>query len=370
MATLILRLIKGSPLTSAEMDANYTNLNDDIATKLPTASYTASDVLNKIKTVDGSGSGLDADLLDGLNADSANTVNTIVARDASGNFSANIITATLSGNVSGNATNVTGVVQVAHGGTGATTADDAPFAKKGNNTDITSMGNFSAGVITATFNGNLTGTSTNVTGIVAVGNGGTGASLAINAPFALKGTNSDITSLNSPSLGSATAVTQAATDVSTKVATTEQVRNAIIYGAYPGAVSFFATSTAPTGWLKANGASLSTTAYTDLFARIGYTFGGSGANFNLPDLRGEFLRSLDDGRGIDTGRGLGTWQEGTYVSDQAWQTITIGIAYEDGPSPGVWQSGSSGGGAAGTGRTSYWHRVKPRNVALLACIKY
>jgi len=49
---------------------------------------------------DGSGSGLDADLLDGLNSATANTVSTIVARDASGNFSAGTITASLTGNSS------------------------------------------------------------------------------------------------------------------------------------------------------------------------------------------------------------------------------------------------------------------------------
>ena len=49
---------------------------------------------------DGAGSGLDADLLDGLNSATANTASTIVARDASGNFSAGTITAALSGNAS------------------------------------------------------------------------------------------------------------------------------------------------------------------------------------------------------------------------------------------------------------------------------
>jgi hypothetical protein len=42
---------------------------DNIDLKLNSSSYTANDVLTKIKTVDGSGSGLDADLLDGLNSD-------------------------------------------------------------------------------------------------------------------------------------------------------------------------------------------------------------------------------------------------------------------------------------------------------------
>jgi trimeric autotransporter adhesin len=54
-------------------------------------------------------------------AASANGASTIVARDASGNFSANTITATLSGN----ATNVTGTVAIANGGTGATSASTA-----------------------------------------------------------------------------------------------------------------------------------------------------------------------------------------------------------------------------------------------------
>lgn len=68
--------------------------------KLDVASYTANDILTKIKTVDGAGSGLDADLLDGKTSASSNTVNTIVLRDSSGNFSANVITASLTGNAS------------------------------------------------------------------------------------------------------------------------------------------------------------------------------------------------------------------------------------------------------------------------------
>jgi phage-related tail fiber protein len=78
----------------------------------------------------------------------------------------------------------------------------------------------------------------------------------------------------------------------------------------PGAVMHFARTTAPAGWLKANGAAVSRTAYAALFAALGTTFGaGDGFNtFNLPDLRGEFLRGLDDGRGVDAGRALGSAQ--------------------------------------------------------------
>lgn len=77
------------------MDDNFTALNTDIGNRVLSSSYTASDVLTKIKTVDGTGSGLDADLLDGLSSASTNTISTIVARDSSGNFAAGQITASL-----------------------------------------------------------------------------------------------------------------------------------------------------------------------------------------------------------------------------------------------------------------------------------
>jgi hypothetical protein len=94
MATITLRSIKGSPLTITEMDDNFSNLNTDVGNRVATSTYTGSDILTKLLTVDGSGSGLDADLLDGKNSDSTNTINTIVARNSSGNFAANQITAT------------------------------------------------------------------------------------------------------------------------------------------------------------------------------------------------------------------------------------------------------------------------------------
>lgn len=84
----------------------------------------------------------------------------------------------------------------------------------------------------------------------------------------------------------------------------------------PGDVKFCARTTAPTGWLKANGAAVSRTTYAALFAVIGTTFGaGDGfTTFNLPDLRGEFLRGWDDGRNQDPGRGLGSLQLGSVES--------------------------------------------------------
>jgi hypothetical protein len=123
-ATITLRSTKGSPLTNTEVDNNFNNLNTAIATGLTAASYTAADVLAKLITVDGSGSGLDADLLDGLNSASTNTASTIVARDASGNFSAGTITANLTGTAS-IAASLNYTVTVGGGGTGSTTAAGA-----------------------------------------------------------------------------------------------------------------------------------------------------------------------------------------------------------------------------------------------------
>jgi microcystin-dependent protein len=80
--------------------------------------------------------------------------------------------------------------------------------------------------------------------------------------------------------------------------------------AEPGQVAWFAMGMPPFGWLKANGAAISRTAYASLFAAIGVKHGiGNGSTtFNIPDLRGEFIRGLDDGREVDTGRLIGTHQ--------------------------------------------------------------
>jgi microcystin-dependent protein len=76
-----------------------------------------------------------------------------------------------------------------------------------------------------------------------------------------------------------------------------------------------ATST-PIGYLNCNGAAISRTAFVSLFTIIGTTYGsGDGSTtFNLPDLRGQFLRGLDGGRGIDTDRSLGSSQAAQNLS--------------------------------------------------------
>lgn len=72
----------------------------------------------------------------------------------------------------------------------------------------------------------------------------------------------------------------------------------------------------PTGWLECNGAGISRSAYSGLFAAIGTTYGsGNGSTtFNIPDYRGVVLRGFDHGRGLDPGRTLGSYQADAFGS--------------------------------------------------------
>ncbi|WP_336142815.1 phage tail-collar fiber domain-containing protein [Acinetobacter sp. 102] len=161
----------------------------------------------------------------------------------------------------------------------------------------------------------------------------------------------------------------------------------------PGTIFYFAGSAIPPGYraIKANGAAISRTAYPDLFSVIGTTYGaGDGVStFNLPDCRGEFIRALDEGRGVDWGRELGTRQS---QQVQRHKHLSLGEAY---PAQ-LWPFGSSikldkmgtKGGLDYDNRFFYTNdgtdyddakpnalgvigdETRPRNIAFLACIKY
>jgi microcystin-dependent protein len=91
--------------------------------------------------------------------------------------------------------------------------------------------------------------------------------------------------------GTFTSLSATAGTISTLSATTLSVTsvtlNGLQYAGNPvGTVSMYVAATAPSGWKLCDGSSLSTTTYSRLFAVIGYTYGGSGANFTVPDFRG------------------------------------------------------------------------------------
>ena len=89
-----------------------------------------------------------------------------------------------------------------------------------------------------------------------------------------------------------------------------------VQGVPSGSVFCMAVATVPSGYLECNGAAVSRTTYSVLFAVIGTAYGaGNGSStFNLPDLRGEFVRGFDNGKGTDSGRSIATSQSATNAS--------------------------------------------------------
>jgi len=223
MATLTLRSVKGSPLTNAEVDNNFTALNNEIATKLTATEYNAADVLTKLKTVDGAGSGLDADTLDGQSYFVITPGVFVVSSVLRTSAVSTITTALAHGFTVGQSVKVYGVSDVSFNGTYtiATVPNTTTFtyAQAGlanvtstaqtraktyvtvtsasipdrdangrlSTPELVALTTYSnlVGNVTGNVTGTLTGNATNVSGVVAIANGGTGATDVASARTAL-----------------------------------------------------------------------------------------------------------------------------------------------------------------------------------------
>jgi microcystin-dependent protein len=75
--------------------------------------------------------------------------------------------------------------------------------------------------------------------------------------------------------------------------TTTRPMEGVVNATPTGSIIMWSTTSAPTGWLICDGSGVSTTTYAALFAVIGYTFGGAGATFNVPDMRQRFPVGYD-----------------------------------------------------------------------------
>jgi len=181
-----------------------------------------------------------------------------------------------------------------------------------------------------------------------------------------------------------------------------------VQGVPSGAVFCLAVATVPADYLECNGQSVSRTTYAALFAVVGTTYGGSGSNFNVPDLRGEFIRGFDNGKGTDSGRSIGTSQgdqnEAHTHGDGSLSGSTTNPGdhrhnYTDddhsGSGIGAWgvtKHNSMGGGGSTGGDTQYGYKTssagghthtvsisgstassggesRPRNIAMMYIIK-
>ncbi len=138
-----------------------------------------------------------------------------------------------------------------------------------------------------------------------------------------------------------------------------------------GTVVYVCSHHAPRGYLKADGSAVDREQYRKLFNAIGVRFGsGDGVStFNLPDLRGEFIRALDNGRGVDAGRELGNVQMDEFKShyhgflDRPNMRLETGVYTWTPQVMEVAEQDSISTTRAGGSET------RPRNIALLACVK-
>jgi microcystin-dependent protein len=284
-------------------------------------------------------------------ATNLNTASAIVARDASGNFSAGTITATsLTGNVTGNLT-----------GTASAIADGSVTTAK-----------IVDGSVTTAKIADATSTTTGVTNSelrhsAALSVIGRSANTSGAPADIAAATDGHVLRRSGTAIGFGQIATSGIADGSVGLA---KLVAAVQESLVPvGAVQAFAMNSAPSGWLACDGAAvLRTGTYAALFAEIEITYGGGNGTttFNVPDLRGYFVR----GSGTNSdGTAAGTF--GAKQADELKShSHDFGTASEilhtltGGPTSvrTGWQRGAIGstGGA----------ETRPKNIALLYCIKF
>ena len=195
--------------------------------------------------------------------------------------------------------------------------------------------------------------------------------------------------------GIATSLTAASGTNTTQIATTAFVTTAIsgVVGNPVGTILMTMTATVPTNYLYCNGQSFSTSSpYNTLFSDISYNFGGSGINFNVPDLRGAFLRGLgtNDANPSYTGNSIGTAQVDSFklhdhsISDPGHNHISTGYRINSqGLTPAIynwdvttadsnsqnWLSSNSNTTGITVGSTGS-NETKPFNYSVYYYIKY
>ena len=136
------------------------------------------------------------------------------------------------------------------------------------------------------------------------------------------------------------------------------------------------------GWMLCDGRKLKASAYPELFAALGYLYGGISDDFCIPDYRGLFLRGNDAGSGMDpdaasrvgpTGSGTDNGV-GSYQCD-ALQTHTH--SYKAVVLAAVSQSGNAAGQASGDLETTVptkpariTSETRPKNLSINYIIKF
>jgi microcystin-dependent protein len=149
-----------------------------------------------------------------------------------------------------------------------------------------------------------------------------------------------------------------------------------------GMIAPFAMSTAPTGWLECDGSAVSRTTYADLFTALSTTHGvGDGSTtFNVPDLRGEFIRGWDNSKGTDSGRTFASSQADNANSISQFNSsgsgqITNSLYTVTVPTDGTYSDYLITDGRLttyGSGAIRFQTNgieTRPRNIAMMYCVK-
>lgn len=155
----------------------------------------------------------------------------------------------------------------------------------------------------------------------------------------------------------------------------------ILYNALPiGIIVPYWGNTAPPGFLPCSGQTITSSAFPELVTFLGGTISAV-----IPDLRGEFLRGWDNGRGVDSGRDVGSVQLDAFqghfhntvnnVGTGGSSTVNVITAPSSStgdlstlsPLVGTTVGYPRSDGTNGTPRTA--QETRPRNVAVLYCIK-
>tara|TARA_R100000664_G_scaffold33366_1_gene50298 strand:+ start:7629 stop:8723 length:1095 start_codon:yes stop_codon:yes gene_type:complete len=165
-----------------------------------------------------------------------------------------------------------------------------------------------------------------------------------------------------------------------------------------GTVIWYAGTSAPGGYLKCNGDAIANGSGTTQSITADFSALYAVVGANLPDLRGEFVRGWDDGKGTDSGRSIRSTQ--TDQNKQHNHSATSSSAVTDPGHTHTWSrqdsqndanyrpwpasnndvaenvvnTGSNTTGISVATTTTIANEggtdARPRNVALLACIKY
>ena len=356
MANIVTRAGKGSALTHAEVDANFTGLNADAATALVRV-FTPVDNLAALPASPADGSRVE--VLDSTGIRQAANVQNIPGDfPNSGDITSLAVRLRYSAGLNA-------WVWVSY----ASKTPDARFVRQ---SDISSS-------VSST-------SATTVASSAAVKTVKDAVDAVYTSP-AFSGTPT------APTAAPGTSTTQIATTAFVGSAiqpVSDDVALALSRGVPAGAVFWFAAASPPAGYLKCNGEVIPngtgtvqgvTANFSALYAVIGGTHGGAG---RLPDLRGVFIRGWDDGAGIDSARVFGSFQGDALASHShlidpagshvhTYQESTEGGLVANGADRAVGavqrNTGSAGAHTHPMQNTG-GPETRPANKALLACIKY